>query len=47
MVDTYDKVDAVLERVAAALCLKSGNQAVQDVDVAQLVSQVREAGSFV
>jgi hypothetical protein len=32
---------------AAALCLHAGKQAVQDVDVAQLVAQVREAGSFV
>ena len=32
---------------AAALCLHAGNQAVQDVDVAQLVAQVREAGSFI
>ena len=33
--------------IAAALCLHAGKQAVQDVDVAQLVAQVREAGSFV
>ena len=32
---------------AAAMCVHGGNTAVQDVDTAQLVAQVREAGSFV
>ena len=32
---------------AAALCLKSGDCAVQDLDASELVAQVRELGSFV
>ena len=32
---------------AAAMCLKNGKQAVQDIDTAELVRQVHEAGSFV